>query len=355
MHHAVGERIQPHKSPEVGDFHHLALQCLADPEIMGYLLDYFFRFFCRVTLAGQVDRPVVVNGYLGAGFFHYILNGFPAPADNQANFIRIDFDNQYRRRIGRNVWTRFWNFFFNFIYDADTGLFGLFHCLVEYFYRHAFNFHIQLDGCHAFPGTGDFEIHIAVVIFRSLDIGQNFIFMVGFIHEPHSDTGNWRLNRHSAVHQGKRRSANRGLGSGAVGSHRFGNNAHRVRKFRHRRQHHRQRFFYQRAVPNLSAIGKSVPAHFARRVRRKIIMMHESFLFFYLESIDCIPRLRPPERKHRKHVRASAVKNSRTVKLSGNSSGLRVQIAKLVHFSAISALIFFYRFFMQDIVLSIIE
>ena len=51
-------------------------------------------------------------------------------------------------------------------------------------------------------GAGDFEIHIAEVIFSALDVGQNNVALA-FLDQAHGDTGDRRLDRHAGIHQGQ--------------------------------------------------------------------------------------------------------------------------------------------------------
>ena len=51
--------------------------------------------------------------------------------------------------------------------------------------------------------SGDLEVHVAEVIFGSLDVGQDRV-VVAFLDEAHRDPGDRSLDRHAGVHQGER-------------------------------------------------------------------------------------------------------------------------------------------------------
>ena len=57
-------------------------------------------------------------------------------------------------------------------------------------------------------GAGDLEVHVAEVILRALDVGQDDV-VVALLDEAHRDAGDRRDDRHARVHQRERRAADR--------------------------------------------------------------------------------------------------------------------------------------------------
>ncbi len=58
---------------------------------------------------------------------------------------------------------------------------------------------VHLQGGNALAGAGDFEVHIAQVVFQPLDVGQDGIF-VAVRDQAHRHTGDGTLERHATIH-----------------------------------------------------------------------------------------------------------------------------------------------------------
>ncbi len=64
----------------------------------------------------------------------------------------------------------------------------------------ALDFDVHLQGSDALLGAGDFEIHVAQVIFSALDVGQDDVALA-FLDQAHGDTGDRGFDRDAGVHQ----------------------------------------------------------------------------------------------------------------------------------------------------------
>ena len=76
----------------------------------------------------------------------------------------------------------------------------------------ALDFDVHLEGSDAVSGTSDFEVHVASVVFGTLDVGEDFSDAVFASDEAHCDAGDGRSDRDTAVHHRQ--------GSGAYACHR---------------------------------------------------------------------------------------------------------------------------------------
>ena len=70
----------------------------------------------------------------------------------------------------------------------------------------ALDLDIHLQCGDALFSSGDLEVHIAEVIFSTLDIGQDHI-VFAFLDEAHGDTCDRGLDRHTGIHQCQRGTA----------------------------------------------------------------------------------------------------------------------------------------------------
>ena len=64
----------------------------------------------------------------------------------------------------------------------------------------AFDLDVHLQGGDALGGSGDFEVHVAEVIFSTLDIGQDDV-AVAFFDQTHGNTGNRCFDGNTGIHQ----------------------------------------------------------------------------------------------------------------------------------------------------------
>ena len=74
----------------------------------------------------------------------------------------------------------------------------------------AADFNIHLQGGDSGARAGNFEIHVAVVIFRARDVGHHGVLAAVTDDQAHGDTGARGLERNARVHHGQRAAANRG-------------------------------------------------------------------------------------------------------------------------------------------------
>ncbi len=94
----------------------------------------------------------------------------------------------------------------------------------------ALDLDIHLQGSDAPWWSGDFEIHIAQVIFDALDIGQDDV-LLAFLDQAHGHAGDRGLDRHAGVHQGQGGTADGSHRGRAVGRQHFGDQAQGVGEF----------------------------------------------------------------------------------------------------------------------------
>ncbi len=151
--------------------------------------------------------------------------------------------------------------------------------------RHAdaadFDVHLQRGDSGA--RAGNLEIHVAVVIFRAGDVGEDRVF-IAFDDQPHGDARARRRDRHAGVHQRQRAAANRGHRRGTVRFHDVGNEAHGVREIGFRRKQVQERAFGKRAMSDFAASGPAQEFHFADGKWREVVVQHEALEGFVLEE-----------------------------------------------------------------------
>ena len=168
-----------------------------------------------------------------------------------------------------------------------TAAFSLCQCLLEDFLVDTVNFNIHLDGGNAIFSTGNFKVHIAESIFKTLNIGKNSKIIAVF-NKAHCYAGNRRFNRHACIHKGKGACANAAHGGRTVGLQGFGNQADCIGEFFFGRNYRKQCTFCQCAMADFAAARAAQRFGFANAVRREVIMMDIAFGKFYAESVQSL-------------------------------------------------------------------
>ena len=121
---------------------------------------------------------------------------------------------------------------------------------------------VHLQRGDALARTGYLEVHIAVVVFRAGDVGQDGV-VVAFLHQAHGDAGDRTLQRNAGIHQRKAGAADGGHRRGAVGLQNVGDDAEGVRRLVLAGQHGGDGALGQCAVANLAPAYAGHAAGFA--------------------------------------------------------------------------------------------
>ncbi len=100
--------------------------------------------------------------------------------------------------------------------------------------------------------AGDFEIHVAEVIFSALDIGQDLVAAGIIRDQSHGHTGDRSFDRHTRIHQRQGRAADGTHRGGAIGGQCFGYDADGVWEGFFRRDDRFERTLCQRSMPDLA-------------------------------------------------------------------------------------------------------
>ena len=130
---------------------------------------------------------------------------------------------------------------------------------------------------------GNFEIHVAVMIFGAGDVREDGVF-IAFDDQAHRDAGAGGLERHARVHQSERTAADRGHRRRSVRFENVRNAAHGVGEIRVRRHQVRKSAFGEGAVTDFAAAGPAQEFHFADGERREVVMQHEVLEGIFLEE-----------------------------------------------------------------------
>src|ERR1700674_797501 len=232
----------------------------------------------------DVDRAVFEDVNLDARSFNDGLDLLAARTDEVADLVLRDLQLEEARRIGGNLGTRCAERFFHRVEDLETGFLGLRQGFAHHLNADAEDFDIHLQTGDAGARAGDFEVHVAVVVFRARDIREDGIFAVVTDDEAHGDACAVSFERNTGIHQSERRAADGGHRGRTVRFQNVGHEAHGVGEVRFGRKQVRQRALGKRAVADFAAAGAAQEFHFANAERRKVVVKHEAFELILLEE-----------------------------------------------------------------------
>ncbi len=225
----------------------------------------------------DVDGAVFVDVNLDAGLFDDGLDFLAARTDEVADFVGRDTELEEARRISGNCGAWCAKRGVHRVQNFEAGFFRLREGFAHHRNADAGDLDVHLEGGDAGTRAGDFEIHVAVVIFGACDVGEDGVFASIADDEAHGDARAGGLERNAGVHHGERTTANGGHRRRAVGFKNVADEAHRVWKFSVGRQQAGQGAFCEGTVADFTTAGPAIRFYLADAEGRKIVVEHEAF------------------------------------------------------------------------------
>src|SRR5437879_13491565 len=149
----------------------------------------------------DVHGAVLEDVDLDAGGFDHGLDLLAARTDDDADSILRDLHLAEARRIGGNRRARLAQSLLHGVENLEAGFLRLREGFAHDADGDAQDLDVHLQCGDARASAGDFEIHVAVMVFGSGDVRKNGVFLVVTKNEAHGDTGAWSLQRNTGVHK----------------------------------------------------------------------------------------------------------------------------------------------------------
>ena len=192
---------------ERAEVHESCYNAVVERADFGIRSNQFNNVSCAVALVNinTADEYAAVLFYI-----HFnvkvaldLLNYFAAFADHIADLIGINGKRNHLRRVFGKFLARFAdNGQHDLVKNIISGFVCFSECLFDDLRRKAVYFQIHLDRGNAFLGAGNFKVHIAEEIFKTLNICQNQVIIIGITgYQTNGNTSNWCLNRNTGSHQ----------------------------------------------------------------------------------------------------------------------------------------------------------
>src|SRR5438552_6584187 len=232
----------------------------------------------------DVHGAVFEDVDLDAGSFDDGLDLLAARPDEVANFVLRDFQLEEARGVGGNRGARLAERLLHGVENLETGFLRLREGFAHHADGNAQDLDVHLQRSDARASSGDFEVHVAVVIFGSGDVREDGVFLVVTDDEPHGDARAGSLHRDASVHQGERAAANGGHGRGTIRFQNVGDEAHGVGKIRFGGKQVHERALRKSAMADFAAARATKEFHFTDAERREVVVQHEAVELVLLEK-----------------------------------------------------------------------
>src|SRR5208337_1019204 len=144
-----------------------------------------------------------------------------------------------------------------------------------------------LQGGNALAGTGNLEVHVAVVIFSAGDVGKDGV-VVAFLDQAHRYAGDRALELDAGVVECEASAADRGHGRRAVGLEDVGNDADGVWGFFRAGKNRGDGALCECTVTDLAPSGTAHASRLAYAERRKVVMEHEVLALFAFVALEAL-------------------------------------------------------------------
>src|SRR6267143_1087717 len=231
-----------------------------------------------------------------------------------ANFVLRDFQLEEARGVGGNRGARLAERLLHGVENLETGFLRLREGFAHHADGDAQDLDVHLQRSDARASSGDFDVHVAVVIFGSGNVREDGVFLVVTDDEPHGDARAGSLHRDASVHQGERASANGGHGRGTIGFQNVGDEAHGVRKIRFGGKQVHQRALREGAVADFATARATKEFHFTDAERREVVVQHEAVELVLLEEqVEALNVFLCAQGQSRESLRFAASKEGGTV------------------------------------------
>src|SRR5450759_4242134 len=189
----------------------------ADLDLASERLDPLDRLARAVARhCSDLNRAVILDADLGAGFLLDLADHGAALADDVADLLGVDLYRDDARREAAHLRTAGRNDSVHLVEDRHPGGVSLFQALADDGLADALGLDVHLQCRDALAGAGHLEVHIAEGVFLAENIGKDNETTVRLGDEAHRSAGNGSLDRHAGVHEGEARTAGRGHRSRAV-------------------------------------------------------------------------------------------------------------------------------------------
>ena len=285
---AVGAREDFNEGAELSQANDLAKICSAYFRHCGDVRDHLNGAGEAVGVARcHVDAACVVDIDLDASGVDDAANDLAAGSDEVADLVGGDLDGVNAGSELRLLFVRAWLHGVHLVKEPELTYASLFERLAHNLGCDAHDLDVHLQRRDALTGSGNLEVHVAVMIFGTCDVGKDGV-VIAFLDEAHGDTSNGAFDGDSSGHQRKRSSADSCHGGRTVRLKDVGNDAESVWRYILARQDGFESAPCECAVADLATAYAGHTSNLTNGERRKVVVEHELALLLALVAFHTL-------------------------------------------------------------------
>src|SRR5579859_1952568 len=205
-------------------------------------------------------------------------------ADEVTDLVLRNLKFEEARSVRGNLRARFAERLLHGVQDLQTGFLRLREGFAHHGNANAEDLDIHLKSRDTCASARDFEVHVAVMVFGSGDVGEDRILLVIAHDQAHRNSCARRLQRNAGIHESQGAAANGGHRRRTIGFENVRNEAHGVGKVRLGRKQIDERALGESAVADFAASRAAKEFRFADTERREVVVQHEAIELILLEE-----------------------------------------------------------------------
>src|SRR5450759_268859 len=234
----------------------------------------------------DLDRAVVLDVDLGAGFLLDLADHGATLADDVADLLGVDLDGDDARRVVAHLRAAGRDDRVHLVEDCHPRGVGLLQTLANDRFADALDLDVHLECRYALAGAGHLEVHVAEGILFAENVGQDNEATVRLTDETHRRATNGGFDRHARIHEGEAGTAGRRHRGGAIRRHALADEADDVRELILGRQDRQQRPLSKMAVADLTPTGAAHRLVLAGAIGRHVVVVEEPLLGLRADRVD---------------------------------------------------------------------
>ncbi len=196
----TGEQV--HECAKGFNADHFACVDVSNHHRLAESFNAFLGNFCAHAIGGcNVNSAVFFNVDLHASFILQGADVLAAGTDERTDLVHRDFHGDDAWGVRLQICTRFSQRSQHLIHNGHACGASLFESFLHHLCAQARDLDVHLQSGDAGSGSSYLEIHIAEVIFGSLNIGEDLVAASRIGDETHCHARDRSLDRHACIHQ----------------------------------------------------------------------------------------------------------------------------------------------------------
>ena len=291
-------------------------------------------FGCGRVARCDLDRAVVVDVDLDAGCFHDATDHLAARSDQVADLVGRNLHRVEARCELADLLCGPARSLVHLVEDVQASALRLRECFAHDLRRDAHHLDVHLQCGNAVRGAGDLEVHVAVMIFRTGDVGEHGVLARLPSPDPWQRPQPERADGTPASIRLSEPPQTVAIDDEPLDSRMSETTRIAYGNVIFIGQHGVERALGECSVTDLATASAAQERHFADRERREVVVQHEALLGLAFEAFEALHVVGGAERGGNQCLRLATGKDRRTVR-AWKHAGLDPNVADLVERASI--------------------